>query len=75
MAAPSKKAFELFVSKIPWTVAGSKFMKLFEWSLIHSDRQLCVFGDSLLGLHVAARRTQPRHHLLANTKPLHVRRR
>lgn len=34
-----------------------------------------VSGDSLLGLHVAAWRTQLRHQLLANTEPPHVRRR
>lgn len=26
MAAPSKKVFELFVSKVPWTVATSKLL-------------------------------------------------
>ncbi|XP_030299071.1 SRA stem-loop-interacting RNA-binding protein, mitochondrial [Sparus aurata] len=29
MAAPSKKAFELFVSKIPWTVAGKEMKEYF----------------------------------------------
>lgn len=29
MAAPTKKVFEVFVSKVPWTTAGSKSIKLF----------------------------------------------
>ncbi|XP_036928002.1 SRA stem-loop-interacting RNA-binding protein, mitochondrial [Acanthopagrus latus] len=29
MAAPSKKAFELFVSKIPWTAAGKELKEYF----------------------------------------------
>lgn len=31
MAATSKKVFEVFVSKIPWTVASSKLTKLFKF--------------------------------------------
>uniref|UniRef100_A0A674PPE7 SRA stem-loop interacting RNA binding protein n=1 Tax=Takifugu rubripes TaxID=31033 RepID=A0A674PPE7_TAKRU len=29
MAAPSKKVFEVFVSKVPWTVAGNELREYF----------------------------------------------
>ena len=34
MAATSKKVFEVFVSKVPWTLAGSEYIKHFKWPCV-----------------------------------------
>lgn len=36
MALPSKKVFEVFVSKIPWTIAGSEFIQWFKLASVSS---------------------------------------
>lgn len=51
MAAPSKRVFEVFVSKIPWTIAASEYTQLFILSAILGGSGICMLSRSFHSVH------------------------
>lgn len=51
MASSSKKVFEVFVSKIPWTIASSKhaFLKNIYINIYELETKLLYVGNFMLG--------------------------